>query len=224
MSICTTDTVDGFDPEHSAFSYSSKEGLKAYEGFSQKRVEESSDISYNTILYDQLSTVVSWHDQIANLPLMDKNWTYQIEFGLDPLYLYQVRPFKKIERADFELPQTKDYYKPLIFGVTPKTGINVRAETRVWDRHCEEKIINPENHPSLFYDSLRKARIQEYLSNTKVNILESAIGILAHDDIRSIRRVDVTALYPTGPYITIEQGQWYNIKSDGKSIKITKIR
>lgn len=49
-----------------------------------------------------------------------------VEYGVNPFALFQVRPFKKIETADFEVPR-KDYdlslSSELCFGITPPEGI-----------------------------------------------------------------------------------------------------
>ena len=225
ISTSTAESLNGYDPEHSAFTFRPKQGIKSFEYFTKKGIEESSYISDKAKerLYQELEQVVLWHDKISNLPEMDSGWSYQIEFGLDPICLYQVRPFKEIKKADFRLNKNKEYQKPLVFGITSKDGINIRAEMNVWERHCNEEIINPEYHPSLHFDTMRNANKHDRIPNLKANILTESRGILAHDDIGAIRQADVTGLYVLRPNIKIIHGNWYNIKSDGRSIQIKEL-
>lgn len=58
-------------------------------------------------------------------------WVYQMEIGLDPFMIYQLRPFKKKEPAkDFKVPFTINEDFPslrsdLCFGITPSVGIEL---------------------------------------------------------------------------------------------------
>lgn len=71
---------------------------------------------------NELEEAISWHDQIAALPDMDPNWSYQVEFGINPSFLFQVRPFKSFKKPTFALepPKYAEIFDPiLVFGTTP---------------------------------------------------------------------------------------------------------
>jgi len=226
ISTSIEESVRSCDPSHSAFTYRSREGIRSFIGFSKRDVERESSERVNNLLTRELEMAISWHDQIVNLPEIDKDWNYQIEFGIDPVCLYQVRPFKKKQKANFKI--NKDSKKisplerPLVIGVTSERGIDVRLEKDVWERFYRDKQINPENCPSLFYDSLRNANKQEYVPNVRANILTYSSGILSHQDISAIRKAEVSCLYVCNPSIDFEQGKWYNIKSDGENVLISQ--
>lgn len=71
--------------------------------------------------------LVEKYKQIESLTQIAEGYSLFVEFGLDPFALYQARPFKKIETADFELPEDKinDNYiwSDFAFGITPPEGI-----------------------------------------------------------------------------------------------------
>jgi len=172
-----------------------------------------------------LEVVVGWHDRIAGLPEMDSKWTYQLEFGIDPVCLYQVRAFKKIEKASFIVPPNETYEDALVIGVTPPQGIDVRVETDLRGRYSDEMPINPDNNPSLLLSELRSATYIDKLRNHQANILyDSIAGLLSHSDVKAIRQASVTAIFHLSPHLDIEQGDWVNVKSDGENMEVTKVR
>ncbi len=223
MVITDTESVDpeafSNDAERSAFTYRPGQGLKPYEGFSQNRIQATPS------LVRDLEEIATWHDRIAALPEMDPSWTYQIEFGAEPSCLYQVRPFKPVQRADFNLRPNESAFPPLVIGTTPKEGLTVRVEHYPKSKYPDEKEhANSDNQPSLFYAPLRWAFFAEDLRNHKANLLFNAIGILAHKDIKAIRAAEVSALYLTGHNLLgLNQGDWVNIISDGTTIEFKKI-
>jgi len=183
---------------------------------------------YSQLIKECVEDISKWHDQIASLPLMDNSWSYQIEFGLFPNRLFQVRPFKPIEKADFEIEQKVVYGSPLVIGITPEQGIDVRVERNLEMAVMHGQILNPDNDPSCLVDSLRIwAKHAEKLSNLQANILWGSEGILAHEDIKVMRRAQVSILYPAidkpQSHYKLHQDHWINIKSDGKHKKITKL-
>jgi hypothetical protein len=115
---------------HSAYTYTEKGGIQSFEGFDQGCVEFSLGNSNPKKIRLDMEQVVSWHDRIAALPDMDPRWTYQLEFGLDPICLYQVRPFKGIVSADFSIEPGQQLGLHFVIGVTPKDGINLRVEKK----------------------------------------------------------------------------------------------
>ena len=129
-----------------------------------------------------------------------------------------------MEKADFVIPDPTDLVVPaLVFGITGRNGIDLRVETDVWERHKKDQEINPDNKPSLLFDQMRSARHCDLLQNLQANIFHSAIGMLAHDDIRAMRMAQLTVLYGgSSNYLPLAQGDLVNIVSDGKNFKATK--
>ncbi|GEM_PF-5442634 len=79
----------------------------------------------STDVESEIRKLLDFYEQIEGSELMP-GYALQVEFGLDPIAIYQARPFKKIEIADFELPKVKDrnVYRPrYFFGVTDSEGI-----------------------------------------------------------------------------------------------------
>lgn len=224
ISATAAESLEGKDPLRSTYIYRVGEGVKPLKYFTQGRLEMEGSIPARARarLHDEIFEVVSWHDLIASLPEMDDGWSWQIEFGLDPVCLYQVRPFKPLEKADFAIADpTNPEISVLVFGVTK--GVDLRVETNVWERSRDEEI-NPENRPSLLFDRLRSARHCDYVPNLQANILYSPVGILAHDDIRAMRMAQLTVLYAGPPKgLGFGQGDLVSLAADGRSFKAIKI-
>jgi len=80
---------------------------------------------------DEARQLIKAYKKIETLTKIAEGEALFVEFGLNPLAIYQVRPFKKFQTADFEVPQiptemqefvvTSDY----AFGITPPEGIEV---------------------------------------------------------------------------------------------------
>jgi hypothetical protein len=212
---------------HSAYTYTEKEGIQSFKGFDKGNVEFSlGDINSTKMqIRLELEQVVSWHDRIAALPDMDPRWTYQLEFGLDPVCLYQVRPFKEIVSTDFTIEPPQQAGLHFVIGVTSKDGVNLRVEKDIKERLGRQEEINPENQPSVFWDTIRNARYCNRLPNHQANILTQGIGILAHRDIYAIRRGMVSGVFATDyySYPEIDCGDWVNLISDGTTINITRV-
>ncbi|MDP2749782.1 MAG: hypothetical protein Q8O89_03045 [Nanoarchaeota archaeon] len=78
---------------------------------------------------DNLRNLVEVYKKIESSKLLEKGWSYQMEFGINPDLFYQIRPFKKIEKANFSIyslhldcPRLETSYA---FGITPKEGIKI---------------------------------------------------------------------------------------------------
>ncbi|MBS3142753.1 hypothetical protein J4464_05195 [Candidatus Woesearchaeota archaeon] len=182
------------------------------------------DIDDADAVASALERMFSWHDQIAALPEMDEGWAYQIEFGVLPDALFQVRPFKQKLVADFRIPEN-DSGILTVFGVTPHQGIDVCVERDLNENYPLDGKT-PENIPSAYIGSLRDAPMLDRLPQLRVNIWDRVWGILAHEDIAAMRRADVTALYPTHDIAIdhIKHGDWINVRSDGRNVQIKKIK
>jgi hypothetical protein len=206
----------------STYSFRPAEGALPFKGFDVRGIDD------NPHIRKDLETVVAWHDRIANLPEMDNRWTYQLEFGIDPPCLYQVRPFKQKAKANFRIRQLNKNNPSIAIGITPKEGINVRVETDLKNRCCHYGALLGENDmPFAVFDELTNARYIEQFKNYKpenhrANIFYNAHGLLVHEDIKLMRRALVSGLFTFQPK-NLKQGEIVNIISDGINMNIAKI-
>ncbi len=75
----------------------------------------------------EILELIEMYKTVENSGLLEEGWTYQMEFGLDPLMFFQVRPFKPIKIADFNFYEIEIDCPYLrihnTFGTTPKEGV-----------------------------------------------------------------------------------------------------
>jgi len=140
--------------------------------FTRGGVEECEDISdkAKSRIPDEIIEVVSWHDMIASLPEMDDGWSWQIEFGLDPVCLYQVRPFRPLGKADFVIADQTDLHLGELvseiseqftgFGSGHPTaaGFNGSGQVIEFKKALLDKIKEKFNQFFLVYEDLTKTR------------------------------------------------------------------
>ncbi len=72
--------------------------------------------------------LVDKYIELESLSELSDGKVMYVEFGFEPFFLYQDRPFKAIETADFDLPDMEEDRKnvlttDLAFGITPPEGI-----------------------------------------------------------------------------------------------------
>jgi len=81
--------------------------------------------------------------KIEELTDIAEGHSLYVEFGLDPFFLYQVRPFKKIATADFSVPEADESMleSDLVFGITPPEG-KVYPVLRSFSRNRAVNIIH----------------------------------------------------------------------------------
>ncbi len=167
---------------------------------------------------NELEEAISWHDKISSLPDMDPSWAYQVEFGINPSFLFQVRPFKPYKKPTFELKPTKysEIHDPIVvFGTTPSKGLVLRVV------NSDSPIID---EPCVYVDDMRTAWKGDDYPNLQANLLTRApYGFLQHGDVRAVRRTEVTGFYATSAS-RIKPGKYIRIKSDGERIKVTKVK
>jgi len=103
---------------------------------------------------EEIEEIVNQYKEIEKC--LDKNYSYQVEFGLEPTAIYQARPFKKKEVADFELPKIKGkvHEKTSAIGITPESGISLPV-FRLFDVFHHRKITDDffsqkKYHPSVW--------------------------------------------------------------------------
>ena len=219
ISCTMTRSIGSDDPEHSNFMFDSKRGVQPLKYFSQKDVEKWLPQNNRPDLERELTDAIVWYDQMISLPEMDQQWSYQIEFGLFPTCLYQVRPFRPIEYADFSLPK-KRFEEDLpdaatiAMGVTPKEGLTLKIVTA-------DNLQTRSNDPTVFVGEMRELWKAESLRNNRANLIDNSFGFLAHNDIKAMRSAHVTGIYLQQPH-SLSSGEWVNIKSDGTRIELSK--
>lgn len=197
-----------YNPIRSNFE-SGPKGISELSGLS------SGNLSLTDKIRTDLEEVISWHDRIATLSDMDPDWAYQVEFGIDPPNLYQVRPFKPYEFATHRVtPVTKWPHPSLVVGVTNEKGLIVRVEKESdW---ASNQPVNDNGVPSLFYGELRECWQSDRLTNLQAAVLDGAFGLLAHSDVRTIRRSQVAVMSLLSPWSSIlNHRDFVRVISDG---------
>lgn len=149
--------------------------------------------------------LVEKYKQIESLKDIAKGYSLFVEFGFNPVVnkpfeLYQVRPFKKIKTADFELPNVSydDGHvlkTDLVFGTTPKKGIvfplvrsfgvteTVNLTNRLWERDNIEfngydgiLLMHLENARHTFESDSIKKHIPSILMNWNLELNNALKG------------------------------------------------
>jgi hypothetical protein len=77
---------------------------------------------------DDAKFLVEQYKRIEELKDIAPEHALFVEFGLDPFVLYQARPFKKKQTAEFKVPKLKggensSFWSDFAFGTTPPEGI-----------------------------------------------------------------------------------------------------
>ncbi len=169
-----------------------------------------------------LEAVVSWHDRIANLPDMDPSWAYQLEFGIDPPCLYQVRPFRPVEKASFRIENPYKYPSTVVIGITPPEGIIARVvhfPKRGWR---DLAAVTTHGDPVLFNGQTETSEWANKLENVQIASLQHWRGLLAHGPIKLIRQIPLAILSHLNLFEEYD-GQRVRVISDGINFKIEKI-
>ncbi|MBS3106132.1 hypothetical protein J4419_00530 [Candidatus Woesearchaeota archaeon] len=210
-------SIDGLDPLHASFVSTDGNTLPFGHSFISRSVVPGD-------LVANIEAVLPWHDRIASLPEMDSGWSYQIEFGLFPTMLYQVRPFKRQSRANFTLPAAEELETPLVVGIAPRKGMVLRVETDIYQRICYSTPINPEGTPTLVVDELRSAgTIVDEVPNHQANLFSESIGFLSHNDIAAMRHARVSVLYVSYLPERFQTGDMVRLRSDGRYHSIERV-
>ncbi len=203
------------------YLYDPDDGIRTLTDYSDGQV-----LKHSSEINSGLLEVISWHDRIAQLPLMDKTWSYQIEFGLDPLCLFQVRPFLPLEKAGFTLPPKIEQQSPLqsvVIGTTPPEGIRLRVVGRSHMNSSIHKEYGPEDDLLFTGDFKDIYDADEFpRPNLRAFFLSRPKGLLVHENISFMRNADVTVLFPGLKRPQLEAGKVYVLKSDGVNFEIEK--
>jgi len=109
------DCYKGMGRDHKTFVINTKTRTEQIIGKYESNSLPLSDACYLADVYEQ----------IESLKDIAEGYSFYIEFGLHPFALYQVRPFKEIKTANFDIPHPNDalIYTDLAFGITPEEGL-----------------------------------------------------------------------------------------------------
>lgn len=105
-------------------------GIQLYHSFlwDERTKSRAENNIFKTSLFETKDAefLVEQYKQIEVLKEIAEDYALFVEFGMDPFFVYQVRPFKKIQVADFKLPDEDGEMvlkSDLVFGVTPPDGV-----------------------------------------------------------------------------------------------------
>ena len=101
---------------------------KYYNFVFNTRTREKADngVVINKLPLEDASFLADQYQRVESLTELTDGEVLYVEFGLHPFALYQARPFKKIETADFEIHDSdkkSSLWTDLAFGITPPEGI-----------------------------------------------------------------------------------------------------
>lgn len=93
---------------------------------------------------DRAQFLAAQYKKIEALSGIGKGYSLFVEFGLDPFAVYQVRPFKRFETADFEVPAVHGAAMrfDFVFGITPPSGIVLPIIRSLGVDEAEAVVIN----------------------------------------------------------------------------------
>ncbi|MBT4376631.1 hypothetical protein HOD29_04620 [archaeon] len=155
----------------------------------------------------KINELIEMYEKLENSGILDNNWSYQIEFGLNPLFFYQARPFKKFEKAgDFKIPRRLDSDFPYIhgndsFGVTSEKGLNLPF---VFAESVDVASINPslfdkeEPYALSLFDRLTDTpSIENNFGNLKFfDSRAQGHNSLFHGNYRLMKKADFSLIAP----------------------------
>lgn len=147
---------------------------------------------------DQFNLAFDMYQEVEKSGIIDPNFTYQMEIGLNPFSIFQLRKFKeKAPVAHFEVPYLMDTEIPhitsrLVFGITPKEGIPLDftsiKEVDFWHGAQMPQGQDYDFIASRIYDSLpthlRLGALKAFISSSGEH------NYLEHGGYRLMKRAD----------------------------------
>jgi hypothetical protein len=121
----------------------------------------------------ELEEALETYRKLEAMPAFQTGHTYHMEFGTEPFSVYQFRPFRKKETADWTLGDSRgDHLQTdLCFGITPPEGIELILKRALGDDYWRDFIKEiKENTDNLPYIKLvRKIAKEMNLSKEEMN-------------------------------------------------------
>lgn len=164
----------------------------------------------NSSIYGEegLAEVLHWYDAITQLSAFDPNMTYQLEIGLKPAFLYQIRQFRTKDNQTFTLPTRHNGPNYLVFGTTPPEGIECCSA--IFDLKCRNRLI---------VDELRNIEFTD--TDGASLVLNVADGMLMHGDTRAMRQAPLAILFAEQQDLDcMKDSHSVLIRSDGEQVEI----
>ena len=159
-----------------------------------------------TEAFTYLLDAISAYKKIEKLPAFQTGYAYHMEFGTSPLSIYQFRPFRKKETANWKLdkpPIENGSYFELCFGITPPEGIELKLvefdsrESPMEEiekllielnkKSEKEKICLSQNSVHWYYGK----DIDLIFPNAKVWVPDHALEFVSHDWFRAMQHYDI---------------------------------
>lgn len=216
VSVCIR-VVDGVPERVGAFS-----GIgDAVSHPSQKREQQVAEIA--GICHD-----------IRSSGIFPKDTSFQVEFGLEPSQVFQVRSFLPFRHVDFEVenplhPDGKQL--PFVYGVTPEEGIEVTEQEGVLGGYGYQVQIGERKSRQGEKKTAVVLNVKEAMScpfQPNVVLYTYGIGLFAHHDVSLTRGAEVTVVNGGGYYVSrvdkpseaILPGDTLRVVSNGKKVSI----
>lgn len=150
-----------------------------------------------------LTHAVRVYEEVENYGILDEEYVYQMEMGLDPIQVFQLRPFKKRENtAHFSLPKIQEdcphIYSSLVFGITPEEGIPIDFISSFGEPDSMNVTIPMDHEYGLLVygkvmasspPELRMRKMKAYVTPTSLD------SILNHGDYRHLKRAEFAMNY-----------------------------
>ncbi|MBI5389947.1 hypothetical protein HZB02_00475 [Candidatus Woesearchaeota archaeon] len=117
-----------------AFAVDRAEGTLNIATFDQYHRERGDTMNrvfkrYSPLSRTNIHELVEVYQRIMDMPQFQDGFTYAVEYGVDPLCVFQVRRFRKMEPYTGDVCEWKDQpgiiHTSRVFGVTPSEGIVV---------------------------------------------------------------------------------------------------
>jgi len=142
-------------------------------------------------LKSEIKEVIEWYKLMEHSSVLRPEFSYQVEFNLNPVAILQARPFRRKESADFELPKI-DAEIPhartgIAFGVTPEEGVSLPV-IRSFDAGdaaylCKDALYGKmgEAHPAIYYNPSLALPIETLKSiNRRICSIGESAEIIRH--------------------------------------------
>src|SRR3989344_7789519 len=137
--------------------------------------------------------------------LLDNGWVYQMEIGLSPFFIYQLRPFKRKEPArNFKIPNITDLKGPYIFssltfGITPPEGIGLNFAVHTFEDVAKGELNPPKGKYGLLLVSETQNSLATGMRIGDLSVFHTMRGLgsayLEHGDYRFLKKAEYASSY-----------------------------
>lgn len=157
----------------------------------------------------------SVYSQIMKIAEFSPQMTYQLEFGLNPFLVYQIRDFLPKAKAGFSLEggNFNEDTETLVFGITPEQGV----ELQIYEYDKGGGVDLRQKTAVLISDDFS----MKSDFSREVNLFYQHHGFLSHLEVSRIRTTPLSILRSKG--YSVDSGDRARIISDGVRVKIIKL-